>query len=612
MTQDSEALEEKEEIFFNIKCILVSCIFVVNHLIFAYVSPSEDFTHGFTSFLAAVTIFIPVIRELLEDIEEGDFGMNGLVFIAMSACCAQYQFLEASIIGIIMCFHIVIESWTPSGSESNLKDVLMLDEKEVTRVESDKLQKINATEIQKDDVIRFLPGDILVVDGIISKGQSTVDKSSITGESIPQEVSEGSKILAGTVNLSGAIEVKVSASANETVISRIDRIMQEAKETKSSTVTLLDKISGPYAFCVIFFCLLVFYFTRDANQAISLMIISFPDALVMASPLAMLAALTSCARNGVLLKTPLSLLRIKECSSVLIDKTGTLTEGKLHVNKTYSETPYIKIFKDYTVALAKLSNHPVSKAIAQLTADKEYTIEEFKELHGLGISGKIAGNTIHIGRYNWIASIDKSLSLELPSNFSMVVVAINGKYAGYFKLEDNLKNEAEEAIELLKNDKFQRIKIISGDLVSRVKKIASDLQVNFRGECLPTDKIDEIKEQKKYSEVMFVGDGLNDAPAMAASDVSIAMKSDGNEFTSENADIILLRNNLLCLPYLKRLSAETNKVITQNILCGVVFVVVGMLLASTGFFTPTYAAIFHLLDAFYIVFNSARLIKVNI
>ena len=605
------SLEEKEEIYFNLKCIFLSFVFIINHVVFLYISPGEKFTHGLTAFIAAFIIFIPVVLEIKEHIEENKFGMNELVFIAMAACCAQYQYLEAAIVGIIMCLHEVIEHWTPSGSTTFLKDALKLNEKEVTKVNSGKLLKVKANEVSTGDVIRVLPGDILVIDGKIIAGKSTLDKSSITGESIPIEANEGSQVLAGTVNLTGVIEVQVSAAANETVISRIDKIMQDARESKSATVSLLDKMSAPYAFCIIFVCLAVFYFTRDSDQAISLLIVSFPDALVMASPLAMLAALTSCSRNGVLLKSPSSLLKVKDCYSMLIDKTGTLTEGKLNVKETYSEKTFEKVFQDYAVSLAKLSNHPVSKALSRLPVGTEYSIENFEELHGLGITGTIAGNTIHIGRYKWIAELDKSLSVELPSNLSMVVVAINKKFAGYFKLEDKLKAEAEEAIKLLNSDRYQKIKVISGDLVSRVKKIASDLKVNFRGECLPTDKISEIRQQQDYSEVMFVGDGLNDAPAMAASDVSISMKSEGNELTSENADIILLRNNLLCLPYLKELSASTNKIIMQNIICGVLFVVVGIFLASSGILNPAFAAIFHLLDAVFIVFNSARLIKVN-
>ena len=612
MNNSDKLSEERKEVIFILKCVFLSTVFLINHLVFYFLAPAEEFTLGVTVFLAAAIVFIPVISEAKEHFWEGKFGMNELVLIAMAACCAQYQYLEAAVIGIIMSLHEVIEHWTPIGSASSLQDALKLHEKEVVRLRSGKKETVKATELIKGDFIQVLPGQIFTVDGKVTGGCSTVDKSSITGESIPVDITIGSQILAGTSNLTGVITLEVSAAVNETVISHLDKIMSEAKETKSEVVSLMDKLSAPYAMTALAVCAVFFFFTKNADQAISLLIVSFPDALVMAAPLAMLAALTSCARCGLLLKTPGSLLKVNSCLSILMDKTGTLSQGNLTVKDLHIENEYSKKLLNYSVALAKLSNHPVSMAIASLNVTKEYKVSNFKEEHGLGITGTVNGCDISIGRYRWIQQIDKNLSLQLPSNLSMSVVAIDGKFAGYFKLEDKLKAEAPGVISLLKKDPLTKIKIISGDLISRVKQIAMDLKVDYTGECLPTDKVNEIKKASEFSEVMFVGDGLNDAPAMAVADVGVSMKGTGNELTTGNADIVLLRNDLSCIPYLKDLSRRTNMIITQNIICGVVFVILGIFLAATGILSPAYAAVFHLLDAVFIVFNSARLIKVNL
>ena len=612
MSEHGALSEEREEVFFILKCIFLSAIFLINHLVFQVLSPGEEFTQGITVFIAAAIIFLPILCEAKEHFLEGKFGMNELVLIAMAACCAQYQYLEAAIIGIIMSLHEVIEHWTPSGSTTSLQDALKLHEKEVLRIKSGQKETVKARELQKGDLIQVLPGEVFTVDGKVTEGNSTVDKSSITGESIPVDVASGSQILAGTANLTGVVTLEVSAAVNETVISHLDKIMTEARESKSEVVSLMDKLSAPYAMCALAACAVVFFFTKNADQAISLLIVSFPDALVMAAPLAMLAALTSCARCGLLLKTPASLLKVNNCLSILMDKTGTLSQGNLTVKEIHSEADYAKKLLNYSVALTKLSNHPVSAAIASLKVSKELKVSNFKEEHGLGVSGTIDGVEVCIGRYKWIQQIDKSLSLQLPSNLSMSVVAINGKFAGYFKLEDNLKTETPKVISLLQKDPLTKIKIISGDLISRVKKIAQDLKVDYTGECLPTDKVKEIQKAGEFSDVMFVGDGLNDAPAMAVADVGVSMKGSGNELTTGNADVVLLRNNLSCIPYLKDLSKRTNAIITQNMICGILFVIVGVFLAATGVLTPAYAAVFHLLDAVFIVFNSARLIKVNL
>ena len=612
MTSQVELSEERAEVLFILKCIFLSTIFLINHVIFSFITPGEEFTHGLTVFLAALIVFIPIVSEAKEHFQEGKFGMNELVLIAMAACCAQYQYLEAAIIGIIMSLHEVIEHWTPTGSTTSLQDALKLHEKEVVRLTSGSPEKVKSSELEQGDIIQVLPGEVFSVDGRVSDGNSTIDKSSITGESVPVDIKKGSQILAGTLNLTGVVTLEVTAAVDETVISHLDKIMTEARESKSEVVSLIDKLSAPYAMCALLVCSAVFLFTKNADQAISLLIVSFPDALVMASPLAMLAALTSCARCGLLLKSPGALLKVSNCYSILMDKTGTLSEGKLKVKAMHFEEGNENRLADYAVALAKLSNHPVSQAIASIKITKTYTVENFKEEHGRGISGTIKGNQVTIGRYKWIQQLDSTLNLNLPSNLSMSVVAVNGKFAGYFKLEDNLKSETPKIISILQKDPVTKIKIISGDLISRVKKIAQDLKVDYTGECLPTDKVKEVQSAREFTDVMFVGDGLNDAPAMAVADVGVSMKGTGNELTTGNADVVLLRNDLNCIPYLKDLSKRTNAVIAQNMICGVVFVLLGIFLAATEVLTPAYAAVFHLLDAIFIVFNSARLIKVNL
>lgn len=609
----SESLaEEKEEVYFVLKCIGVSSIFLINHLLFFYLAPDETFTHAVTAFLSALVISIPLIHEALEHYQEQKFGMNELVLIAILACCAQYQYVEAAIIGLIMSIHEVIEHWTPSGATTSLHGALKLNEREVLKSTDGKWEKVKVQNVSKGDILKILPGDTFVVDGQIIKGQSTVDKSSITGESLPVEVEEGGRVLAGTINLTGAVELEVTASVENTVISHLDKIMVDARESKSETVALMDKISGPYAACVVGICLVVFYFTKNSDKAISLLIVSFPDALVMATPLAMLAALTSCARTGVLIRSPQSLLNVRDCSAVMMDKTGTLTEGNLKVKEVQCTAKFKPVFAKYCGALSALSNHPVSRGISNYFKNKSLTVTDFKEEHGLGISGTINNQKVCIGRYKWIKEIDKSINLDLPSDLSMSVVAVDGKFAGFIKLEDSLRDEAKSVISRLMGDLGKSVKVLSGDLNTRVKNLAESLSIGFKGECLPQDKVSEIKDEKEFSGVMFIGDGLNDAPAMAVADVGVSMKGEGNELTTGNADVVLLRNNLDCVPYLMNLAHRTNMVIVQNMICGVVFVFVGIFLAGSGILTPAFAAVFHLLDAIFIVFNSARLIKVDL
>ena len=612
MSSLDELSEEKKEVLFIIRCITFSLIFLISYAFYFYFLPDHKFTYEFSAILAALIIILPVLKEAVKSLLEGNFGMTELVLVAMLASCALGKYLEAAIVGVIICLHEVIEQWTPSGSAISLQEALKLNEKIVERKTADTFEKIKASDLKKDDIIRILPGEVFPVDGIVINGHSTVDKSSITGEGIPEEIFKDCQILAGTSNINGTVTLKIAGGINETVVSHLDKIMTEAKRSKNEAISIIDKFSATYALSVLMICACLFLITKNSDQAISLLIVSFPDALVMAAPLAMIAAITSCARCGVLLKSPNSLLKVSKCHSILLDKTGTLSQGNLNVKEFYAKRSFEDRMTDYSISLAKLSNHPVSKAISSLKCKKTYEVNSFKEEHGLGISGIIEGNEISIGRYKWIQKIDKELSLELPSDLTLSVVAINGKFAGFFKLDDNLKAETPKVISILQKNRLSKIKIISGDLISRVRKIANDLKVDYTGECLPEDKVKEVKKARENSKVMFVGDGLNDAPAMAVADVGVAMKGTGNEVTTGNSDVVLLRNDLRCIPYLKNLSKKTNVIIAQNMICGIVFVILGIFLAATEILTPAYAAVFHLADAIFIVFNSARLIKVDL
>ena len=579
---------------------------------FSLLAPYEEITHGVSSALALIFIAIPIISEAREHFSEGKFGMNELVLISMAACCAQFKYVDAAIIGIIMSLHEVIEHWTPSGSEKSLSGALELNKKEIIKITEQGDIKIQADQLNVGDHIKVAPGDLFVIDGKVISGEGIINNAAITGESIPVDISPGSDVRAGAINLSASLVIEVNARPENTMIAQMDKILSEAKETKSEFVSLVNKYSSPYAFFVLGACATVFYFTKDADRSISLLIVSFPDAFVMASPLAMLAAITSCARCGVLIKTPLSLLKIKDCDHLYMDKTGTITEDTLKVDGIHASEEFANDINDYSVSLAQKSRHPVSQAVASLEAEELYDVEKFQENHGLGISGYINGSLIQMGRLKWIREVTNE-EIDVPEEFSIVAVAINNRFAGYFTLVDFVRNEAEQALENLKQLSPEiRVKMLSGDLGSRVKKIAGDLNVSFRGECLPADKADEIKNIPKNSKCLFIGDGLNDAPAMAVAEVGISMNTKGNELTSNHADLILLGNNLHCLPYLKELSQKTQAIITQNLICGAVFVLVGTLLAASELLPPMFAAVFHLLDAIFIVLNSARLIKVNV
>jgi len=482
-------------------------------------------------------------------------------------------------------------------------------------------EEVAASELAVGDLIRIRPGDNVAADGVIVSGQGSFNQATITGESLPADKKTGDEVFAGTQNLTGVLEIKVSRAGTDTTLGRVRELILAAEKTKLPLMKIVDQYMGFYTPLVLVIGALVWAFTHDLNRVIAVFVVSCPCAFILATPTAMVAALSAAARLGILIKNVADIELAARINAFVFDKTGTLTTGQLAVSRL---APAGEIKPAELLRLAasaeKYSNHPTAKALAQLADEAGVPLVEprdFSEAAGRGVKAQVNGSTVLVGRAQWLKENGvtedflKSVDLNETEGWSLIFVARDHRCVGWVGLQDKTRAEARESLAGLKENGVRRVAMISGDRQAVVTRVAAEIGCEeAKGDCLPQNKVEFVRSVKaKGYRVAVVGDGVNDAPALAAGDIGIAMGAAGSEVAIHTATIALMNNDLRRLPFLIKLSRSTRAVINQNFLFGLLFIVVGLTVTSLGYIGPIPAAILHNVGSLIVIFNSARLVR---
>jgi Cd2+/Zn2+-exporting ATPase len=458
-------------------------------------------------------------------------------------------------------------------------------------------------------------------DGVIVTGQGSLNQATITGESLPADKKPGDEVFAGTQNLTGVLEIKVSRAGQDTTLGRVRELILAAEKTKLPIMKIVDQYMGFYTPLVLVIGALVWVFTHDLNRVISVFVVSCPCAFILATPTAMVAALSAAARLGILIKNVADIELAAKINAFIFDKTGTLTTGQLAVSRLapLNDTKPAELLL-LAASAEKYSNHPTAKALAQLAEEATVPLiepKDFTETAGRGVKAAINGASVLVGRAQWLKDNGvkddflKSVDLQETEGWSLIFVARDGRCVGWIGLQDKTRSEARESLAELKDSGVRRIAMISGDRQPVATRVGQEIGCEEAvGECLPQNKVDFVRGIKsKGYKVAVVGDGVNDAPALAAGDIGIAMGAAGSEVAIHSATIALMNNDLRRLPFLVKLSRSTRAVINQNFLFGVLFIIVGLTAAAAGYLNPILAAILHNVGSLIVIFNSARLVR---
>jgi Zn2+/Cd2+-exporting ATPase len=603
---------------------LIGIVFVINAFVVDWFFDQGSTIASASAFVGAVILGYPIVVTAIKDLRRGTLSINELVAIAVLAAFASREYKVAGVVAFFMLMGEIIETRTAEGARNSIESLIRLTPTKARRLKADKSEEeVAASDLAVGDIIRIRPGDNVPADGTIMSGQGSLNQATITGESLPADKKQGDEVFAGTQNLTGVLEIKVSRVNQDTTLGRVRELILAAEKTKLPIMKIVDQYMGFYTQLVLVIGALVWAFTRDLNRVISVLVVSCPCAFILATPTAMVAALSAAARLGILIKNVADIEAAAKINAFVFDKTGTLTTGELAVSRLMplGDVKPAELLR-IAASAEKYSNHPTAKALAQLASEAGVPLVEpqnFAETAGRGIKADVGGAGILVGRAQWLqdnhigGDFLKSVDLSETEGWSLIFVARDGQCIGWVGLQDQTRAEAKESLAELKAAGVRRIAIISGDRQPVVTRVAAEIGCEeARGDCLPQNKVEFVREVKaKGYKVAVVGDGVNDAPALAAGDIGIAMGAAGSEVAIHSATIALMNNDLRRLPFLVKLSHSTRNVINQNFLFGVMFIIVGLTVTASGYVGPILAAVLHNVGSLIVVFNSARLVRMG-
>src|SRR5580700_7236897 len=576
---------------------LVGVVFVINSFFITWIfSDSASAVAAGSAMIGAIILGYPIVLTAVKDLRRGLLTTNELVALAVLAAFGSANFTvggyqEAGVIAFFMLLGQMIETRTAEGARASIESLIKLTPAKARRITANGEEEVATKFLAVGDIIRVRPGDNVAADGVILSGQGSFNQANITGESLPVDKKPGDEVFAGTLNLTGALEIKVTRAGEDTTLGKVRELILAAERTRLPIMRIIDQYMGFYTPLVLVIGALVWAFTGDLSRVIAVFIVSCPCAFILATPSAMVAALSAAARLGILIKNVGDIELAARINAFVFDKTGTLTTGKLAVSRLapLGGTPPAELLR-IAASAEKYSNHPAAKALAQLAGEAGVPLAEpkdFAETAGRGVGALIDGSKIFVGRAQWLKDQGvpddflKSVDLNETEGFSLIFVARAGKCIGWIGLQDQTRAEAREALAELKACGVRRIAMVSGDRQPVAARVAREIGCEeVLGECLPQNKVEFVRQMKaKGYRIAVVGDGVNDAPGLAAGDLGIAMGAAGSEVAIHSATIALMNNDLRRLPFLVRLSRQTRAVINQNFLVGILLVIGGLILA---------------------------------
>lgn len=548
-------------------------------------------------------------------------SINLLVTIAAIGAIIIREYWEAAAVTFLFALGGFLESYTLRRTRNALKALVDLTPKVAHVLKDGKIIDMTPEEVKKGDIVVVKPGEKIPVDGLVVKGNASVNQSAITGESIPVDVEKGSQVFSGTINEAGYIEVAAEKTGEDTTFSRILYLVEEAQGEKAPTQKFIERFSKYYTPAVILASILTFIIKRDLMMALTFLVISCPGALVISTPISVVSAIGNAAKHGVIIKGGEYLENLGKVDIISFDKTGTLTEGKPFVVDVKAlgmkENELIKIAK----SLESKSEHPIARAIMKYGEDDgQYDMEDFEVIAGQGVKGVIHGKTYFAGNRKLmvtnginINNIEEYLVSQEQKGGTSVIISDRTGVIGAITVSDRLKDSSKDAIRQLKRAGIAKTVMLTGDNKNAAEAIARELDIDdYFPELLPESKLEKIKELKAMGTVAMVGDGINDAPSLALSDIGIAMGLNGTDAANDVANVTLTDDNLEKLVFAVGLSRAAVKNIKQNIYFAVFVVFALMLGVIYGKVFLASGMFIHEASVFIVTLNAMRLLNYKV
>ncbi len=566
----------------------------------------------YLSWIAVILCGLPIFRECAEGlITEFDIKADLLVSIAIVASIIIGEVFAAGEIATIMAIGGFLEEYTVSKTQGRIKELVNMTPQVAVRIRNGKEERILASEVQIGDILKVLPGESIPTDGRIINGETSIDQSTLTGESIPVDKKANDDVYSGTINLYGSFTMETTKVSDDSSLQKLIKLVESSSPENANVVRQADKWATFVVAIAFTAAILTYLYTFEIARSVTILVVFCPCALVLATPTAIMAAIGNLTKYGILVKDGASIEELARTDELVFDKTGTLTYGTPEVVDIISNNP--KKMMRMLASLESKSEHPIAKAIVKYydNAEELLDIEDFTMHIGKGVTGIINGSKVIAGNINLMESENIDLKdYKSESSDITIFVAENGRLIGNVLLADTLRENSKETIRNLKKLRIKTT-LLTGDNEKTARHIAKEVKVrNVKFNCLPEDKTNYIRgEQMLGHNIAMIGDGVNDAPSLKKANVGIAMGKIGSEISVEAANITLINDNVGDIPHLIGIARKTVRTINISIAFALTSNVVAMALAILGILNPIEGALIHNIGSVAVITYSSTLIK---
>ncbi len=573
-----------------------------------------------------------MFRTGIKNLVRFEFDMKTLMTIAIIGAVIIGEWREGAVIVFVFAVSEALEAYSMNKARQSIQALMDIAPPSATVKRDGKQVELLTEEINVGDILLIKPGEKIAMDGEVLTGASTINQAAITGESVPVLKQQGDEVFAGTLNEEGALEVTVTKLVGDTAIAKIIHLVEDAQAEKAPSQKFVDRFAKYYTPGIMIIAVLVAIlpplFGADWNtwiyQGLAVLVVGCPCALVISTPIAIVTAIGNAARNGVLIKGGIHLEETGRLDAIAFDKTGTLTKGYPEVTEFEMDSTMDRVtLLSAVAAVESLSQHPLAKAIVNYARLQDAPIEEVTNFHsvtGKGAYGNVTGLKIAVGSLTWIQEVTSLPNVALAhanelqrEGKSVMGVMIDEAYVGLIAVADPVREESKRVLQKLKDIGIHHTVMLTGDHPRTGEAIGESLgMTDVRAGLMPEEKLTAIKQlRQKYGRVAMVGDGVNDAPALAESTIGIAMGGAGTDAALETADIALMADDLEKLPYTIKLSRKTLRIIKENIMFALGLKIVALLLIIPGWLTLWIAIFADMGATLLVVLNSLRLMRIN-
>lgn len=620
-------INKMKELFSGLHFTIISIAFFVLNVVLNLLKIETVFKPVWISiFISSFPFLVGAVKNLMKCKIKNSL----LISIAVIASVFVGEYFAAAEIAILMAIGELLEDYTVDRAKKGLNDLISSTPKKAKKLfktdDSYTVKEVPIEEIENGDLIRVMPGEIISVDGIIKEGFSSIDQSILTGESLPVDKTVGDEVFCGSMNCFGSIDIVAKDVENSSLQKFID-LVEKAEKEQTPMQTIIDRLAVklvPTALLIAIATFVIMVLSKfdlytSINRAVTVLVVFCPCALFLSTPTAVMASIGQASKHGVIIKTFNALEKLAKVNKIAFDKTGTLTYGKLNVNdiENFSDLSDEKIMSLIS-SLESKSEHPIAKSVTEYLDEKNIkkeVVENFKMKIARGVEGDILGNKYFCGNEKYFKENNINIKenvkekIEKYSSEAKNIILFGDKkeVLSIVTLSDTLRENAKEMVEKLKSFEIEPL-LLTGDNLSTAKYFSEKVGItNVKAELSPEEKFENIKSLKENNVVCMIGDGINDAPALKLSDVSVAMGKTGSDISIESANIVLMGHDVSKIVYLKKLANTTVKTIKFNIIISLLINFVAVILSVLGVLNPLVGAIVHNLGSILVILNASLL-----